>query len=38
VTVAYSSMIKRPLIPVAALLWGLQFAFLSPALALVLAA
>ncbi|MGC3994836.1 MAG: MFS transporter [Propionicimonas sp.] len=29
-------MLKRPLVPLTALLWGLQFAFLSPALALIL--
>mgnify|MGYP000863688481 CR=1 FL=1 len=29
-------MLRRPLVPVAALLWGLQAAFLSPALALIL--
>ena len=30
--------VKRLLIPSAALLWGLQFAFLNPALALLLVA
>ncbi len=29
-------MLKRPLVPATALLWGLQFAFLSPALALIM--
>lgn len=29
-------MFRRPLIPLTALFWGLQFAFLSPALALIL--
>jgi MFS transporter, SET family, sugar efflux transporter len=32
------STLKRLLIPSAALLWGLQFAFLNPALALLLVA
>lgn len=30
------SMLQRPLIPLASLFWGLQFAFLSPSLALIL--
>lgn len=30
------SMLERPLIPLASLFWGLQFAFLSPSLALIL--
>ena len=30
------SMLQRPLLPLATLFWGLQFAFLSPSLALIL--
>lgn len=35
--VVSAAMLRRPLIPLATLLWGLQFALLSPALALILA-